>query len=201
LEIAIPDLSGLKPNSLQLTLYQVTGRVPEDYKIYALVLNFVRVVDLALQDFENCRTSLFRYWNRKDNSTVPLGFLILGAGHFEACISNVKRAIELLKAIRGHSGLRPSTQALVRQGYKVLNNNVEKAVTNMRNAVQHLYGDIKKGAIVHGQAIYPSSTDNDGMKLGQHKILFSDLAAWVTELHTLSQNLILDWHNCYVQES
>lgn len=197
MEISIPDLSGLKPNSLQLTLSQVTGRIPEDYKVYALVLNFVRLVDFASLDFENCRTSLLKYWKRRDNSTVPLGFLILGAGHFEACITNLKRAIEFLKAIRGYSGLKPSTQTLIRQKYNVLNGRVEKAVTDMRNCVQHLYGDVKKGLIADGQPIYPSSSDLDGMKLGQHKILFSDLAAWLTELHTISENLILDWKNCY----
>jgi len=199
LGIEIPDLSGLKPKSLQLTLYGVTGRAADDYKVYALVLNFVRVVDMALQDFLNCRMSLMEYWNRTDSSTVPLGFLILGAGHFEACVGNLKRATELLKAIRGYDGLNSSTQALVRQKYTVLNTHVEKTVTDMRNAIQHLYGDIKKGAIVEGQAIYPSSTAKDGMRLGQHKILFSDLAAWLTELHTLSQNLVSDWHRCYVQ--
>jgi hypothetical protein len=197
MEICIPDLSGFKPNSLQLTLFQITGRVPGDYKVYALVLNFVRLVDLALMDFENCRTSLLRYWRRIDNSTVPLGFLILGAGHFEACITNLNRAIEFLKAMRGYSGLNPSTHALVRQRYAVLNGHVEKAVADIRNAIQHLYGEVKKGSISEGQPIFPSSSEVDGMKLGPHKIVFSDLASWLTELHTISGNLVIDWKKSY----
>lgn len=195
MEIYIPDLSELRPCSLDLALLKITGLGHNDYQAYALIVNFVRVVDMASLDFQNCRASLLNFWSRSDNSTVPLGFLIIGAGHFEACISNLKRAIEFLKAIRGYSSLNQSAQTLVRKKYTVISGTVEKAVTDMRNAIQHLYGDIKKGSISDGQPVYPSSTDMDGMKLGQYKILFIDLASWLKELHMISHELVIDWKN------
>lgn len=196
--LKVPNLSGLKLNSPALMPMLIVGEKPRDHIFVALVVNLVRIVDIGLTDYLNMRKCLLKYWYRKNSSSVPLGFLLLAAGHFEACISNLKRAIVHLKKIRGFSTVPRTTNDLLRKKYGVLSGKVEGRVTKMRDSIQHLEKRIREGKIRKGEAIYPSSSDKDGMKLGSHKIKFDELAQWIQELHTLCAALVVDWriHYC-----
>ena len=179
---------------------RISGEEPENYRFGALVTNLVRIVDIGLADFVNMRECLLKYWNRKDSSAVPIGFLLLAAGHFEACIGNLKRAIVHLKKIRGFNTISDTTKALLRQNYGILAGKVEGQITKMRDAIQHLEKRIHKGDIRKGEAIFPSSSEKDGMKLGTQKIGFEELAQWIWELHTLCTALVKEWRVHYRKE-
>lgn len=190
----IPDLSELKPRStFFLVNYIFRGAGPKHREAYALVMNFVRLVDLAISEYELARKAMLQF--KETTESLALGQAIRASGHYEVCVSALKRAIDHLKAIRGHPmvPLVPqSLQDLLPRGINVLSGRVESQVTDLRNAIQHLEKVIKKGEILEGQAI-ALAVNEDDIELGSNKILHSDLAKWLQELHELSSKVAKYW--------
>ena len=191
LDFSIPNLAELRPRSTFFAVNRLfRGAGPQNPEAYALVVNFVRLADLAINEFELGREAILQF--KASNENLALGRAIRASSHFETCISTLKRAIDHLKAIRGHRKVPPSLKYLLPRGINVLSGDVESQVANMRHAIQHLEGRIKKGEILAGQPIILAINEND-IELGAYRIRYSDLADWLKELHNLASKVSNYW--------
>jgi hypothetical protein len=181
---SIPDLSALKLKSGTLLLHRAfRAGGPKDYIAFALVMNFIRMVDLAVSAYQNGREDILEF--PKDRQTIQYGLMMNASGNFELCVDLIKRAISFLKAIKAHKDVPQSMKDLVPKGTIVLSGGVEKKVTDMRGAIQHLEERIRKGKIKNGQphALYPKE---DGIHLGTNKISYKSLSEWLIAFNKIA---------------
>lgn len=185
----VPNLSSLDQHSPFFMFNRYfRGAGPKNYEAYALVMNFIRLVDLAICEYENGRNVLEEFLASKNNSIVS-HLPIFASNHFEVCISTLKRIINYLKKLRGHPNVPRSLKNLLPKNSKVLSSQVENLITNMRHAIEHLENKIQYGEITFGQALCIMPVE-DGIELGKYKILFRDLAEWLREVHKYSNELV-----------
>lgn len=179
-----PNLSELDELSLGFALNHILNNSGNyNHTDYALVMNFVRLVDLAIREYENGRRKLCESQN---NNTARLWLTIVASGHFEVCITTIKRTIGHLKGIRSNKTIRDNLP----QSIKILNGKSEKQITDMRNAIQHFDEQIKKGEIKKGQPLFIIPTET-AIELGAYTIQFADLSSWLRELHKCASSLAL----------
>lgn len=186
----IPDLSELRCLSIDFLSRYIIGVGPKDRTAYALVMNFVRLADFAIIEYELAREAMHRF--KETTESLALSQVIRAMGHYEVCVSTLKRAIDHLKAIRGHRTVPQPLKDLLPRGIKVLSGTVEGQVTDMRHAIQHLVTRIMSGEILPGQMHALVVRAND-IELGSYKIRHSDLAEWLKELHELSCKVVNYW--------
>lgn len=158
-----------------------------DYETYALLMNFMRLMDLAIREYENGRRLLDEF--KAPSSSFRLSPIFLASGHFEGCVSTLKRVINYVKVIRSHPKVPQDLKVLLPGRLTVLRGHVEKQITDLRDAIQHLENQIQKGEIAPGDAICLEPSQH-GLNLGKHKVLYSDLAGWLQELHCHGEKLL-----------
>ena len=154
------------------------GGGPTDLTVYALWVNFIRLVDVSVREYELAR-------RRIDGKSPNLPRINVATGHFESLLSTLKRAIAHLKALRSHRDAPTSLKRLLPGRSKVLSGSVEKRVTGMRDAIQHLDEKVIKGAIHKGEPVC-LVPEIQGVRLGNFNISYQELASWIQELHHLA---------------
>ena len=175
----MPDLSGLNSKtSLTLLLNRTfAGGGPKDSRSYALVMNFIRVVDVLVTEYESARESLTEFVNTPNNVISPL---LVATGSFELCITTMVRAINL--------GRRVRKDIRIARKMAVLSDVVWGRVNDMRNAIEHIDGQIANNTWVPGEPVC-LIVKNDRLELIGKEIEYSELAGWITQLQKLSENL------------
>ena len=143
----MPDLPRLNSKtSLTLLLNRVfAGGGPKDPKSYALVMNFIRVVDVLVTEYESARESLAKFVNTPNDVISPL---LVATGSFELCITTMVRAVNLGRRIR--RGRRGPT---ISKKMSVLSDTVWERVNGMRNAIEHIDSELANGSWVPGHKI------------------------------------------------
>lgn len=183
----VPDLSTLGTKSPLLALERMfRGGGPSDPIVYGLTMNFVRLADSSLQSYERGRLALEDYMDARESGGLDLSSFLIATSSFEQCMESIKRAINFLKAIRGSIGTPQALKDALPRPIGILSGRVEGVVTGMRDAIQHLEGDIQGGAIVSGDPLALMPVD-DAVELGVMRITYSDLSGWVHELNQLAE--------------
>jgi len=177
----MPDISDLTDiNTLGLMLNVIFRKAgPTDYQARALWTNYVRLVDQVVREYNAARKELQLYVNTPNNVMSPL---FVCTGHFESCITTMKRAIVFARRMRRHKN-GPQIGK-----YEVLASSGKKIV-DLRDAIEHLDEDILKGNIPQGSSIL-LKVNSDSLELAGNEIFFSDLAKWIRELHKIASELI-----------
>lgn len=180
----MPDLSELpSDNSILLMFHRaLAGGGPRSPESYALVANYVRIVDASLAEYHAMRAALIRYVTTPNEVIYPLYEAI---SHAEACITNLLRAIRIARRIRNdRSG--PSLDRRI----DVLSDSVADRVRDLRNEIQHL-----DEVLLDGTWQPPSAhcliTRDDRIELYGKEILYSELAGWIGTLHRMSSELAI----------
>lgn len=181
----IPNLSGLPVHSHGVVLNRFfRGGGPKDDVVYALWMNFVRLADVAVREYELARSVLMSSDRSKISRTI------VAIGHFESLLTTLKRCIDHLKALRGNRATPQSMKNLLPRRLKVLTGGVERRITKMRDSIQHLERDLITGCIIQGEPVCLKPSKN-GIELGNQKISYTEIAVWVRELHDLAGNVVL----------
>ena len=178
----MPDLSSLNSKtSLTLLLNRVfAGGGPKDPKSYALVMNFIRVVDVLVTEYESARESLAKFVNTPNDVISPL---LVVTGSFELCITTMVRAINLGRRIR-----RDRRGPTISRKMSALSDAVWERVNGMRNAIEHIDSELANGSWVPGEPVC-LLLKNNRLELAGREILYSELAGWITQLQQLSEEL------------
>ena len=178
----MPDLSDLNSKaSLMLILNRMfAGGGPKDSKSYALVMNFIRIVDKLVVEYESARASLSEYINTPNNVISPL---LVATGECESCITTMVRAINLGRRIR-----RDQNGPQLARTIPVLAKAVGSRANDMRNAIEHIDGQIVKDTWVPGEPVC-LLLKNDRLELIGEELEYSELAAWISQLQQLAEQL------------
>jgi hypothetical protein len=180
LDFEVPDLSGLGKHSTRLALrrfFQNAG--PQDHTTYALVMNSVRLSDLAIREYEEGRSMLIRFATTTD---FGLTYAIVASGHFEACLSALHRAFRHLDALRRCNSAPVELKRLIPSDLVERNKPPAREINDLRDATLHLDERITDGDLAQGEAACIMPTQ-DSLEIGKHRLSFVRLATWLRRLH------------------
>jgi hypothetical protein len=182
----MPDLSHLNAMmSLNFLLNRVFGGGgSSDAKSYAFAMNFVRIVDILLLDYEKVRIELVRYINSPNHVISPL---LIATGSCEALIGTALRAIKIARRMRSDRNA-PANAPVIQRRISVLADSIADRIGGMRDAIQHIDGQIAGNTWSPGDAVC-LFLKNDRMELAGQHILYSEMADWVLQLHALSNQV------------
>jgi hypothetical protein len=187
--VKLEDLSSLKKVSPFYALKVVfLGHRPKDDLAYALVMNFIRMVDQILYSYQDAFHNLCKCRNMK------MAHIIYAISSLENCITSLQRAQKLLKALRRNDGIPQELKELIPRDIKVIQNKIIKNVNDVRNAIMHIEDKLVNGEISSENANLCLIPNEANIEIGKYKIEFIDLALWIKELHKYA--LILnDYHD------
>jgi hypothetical protein len=122
----MPDLSNLSANaSLTFVLNRVfAGGGPKDPKSYALVMNFIRIVDHLVAEYEQTWAALTEFVNTPNNVISPIFY---ATNYCESCISTMIRAVRLGRRIRNDRKSPPLAKKI-----PVFSDQIWDRINNMR---------------------------------------------------------------------
>ncbi len=171
------------------------GSVTGDPQVNALSTTFVRLVESALIDYRQAREAVFEFWA---DSGFPLGIMHLAISRYEACVSDMSRAVRCFRRLRRHESLPEELRmALNVVRPRFVADQIYERLSNLRNEVQHLEDHIINGKIEPTQTFTlrpdgpeePHPTDSgqtvktvDRLRIGGQELLISDLAIWLVEM-------------------
>lgn len=144
-----------------------------DFAAAAYSRNFVRVCDLAIQEYTLAREALIEFINTPNNIMNPL---FVATGHLEQCIHAMRRAIRFARHKNGARLPR----------IDVISSNVEWKIQNMRDAIEHTDERIRKQEIQQGEFLM-LAVKSDSIELDGKEISYTELAEWLKQLHDLSE--------------
>jgi hypothetical protein len=139
---------------------------------------YILATDKALRAYHRGRDLLSAY-STSENRTV---LLFEGIGEFETCVSTLRRALRLAERMATHQ----ENPEISREQRRLLDS-YQRAVRPVRDAVEHMDDDIAKGQGREGEPVMLAvSQDGSRLEIGQHHLLFTSLAAALTQLHSLA---------------
>ena len=158
------------------------GGGPSEQKSYALLMNFVRIVDKLVADYERTRANLIDYVNTPNNVMAPL---IYATNNCESCITTMIRAIRLGRRIR-----RDPNGPQIAKKISVLSDSVWNKLNSMRIAIEHIDDQIVNNTWAPGQPVC-LIIKNDRLEVVSEEITYVELANWVQQLNDLAGKLAL----------
>ena len=178
----MPDLSGLNAKvSLTLLLNRTfRGGGPKNPKSYAFVMNFIRIADKLIVDYERTRAALNEYLSTPNNVISPL---IYATNNCESCVTTMVRAIK-----PGHRIRRDQNGPTIARKMSVLSDSVWHRVNGVRRAIEHFDERIRDNTWVPGDPLC-LLLKSDRLELMGEEILYVELADWVRELNDLAIQL------------
>ena len=146
---------------------------PSDFAAAAYSRNFIRLCDLAIQEYNLARKELIKYVSTSNNVMSPL---FVATGHLEQCIHAIRRAIRFA---RHKNGPRlPRTE--------VISSSVEYRIRDLRDAIEHTDERVREQKIKQGEFLMLAVNSNS-IALEGKEIFYSELAEWLKQLHQLSE--------------
>jgi hypothetical protein len=179
----MPDLSTLPDKQmLNVALDALFGgarkpRHPTSAPELGLWMNFVRLTDKAVREYEAARSEAGTYVNRPNNNTMSPMFRAID--HLENCIDATHRAILNQGRLRTAGFGRGAPQATGRQA---------TLIRLVRNTVEHMDERLANSKLKAGQpvALVPSDT---GVTVGALFLPYRDLASCIAKLHRTTVHL------------
>ena len=148
---------------------------PYSPKASRLFTAFLLVVDKAAREYSAGRELLVAYASSSNNTKL----FIDGLGRYETCVTTTKRAFRLFDRIKNEREI-PSVERLTRNLALVY----DKHITDIRDAIEHIDGDIVKGELADGEP-HLLLVDKAGtqLELGGYALTFAALHSAIVNLH------------------
>lgn len=194
IEFDVPEISEYASGFPQYWLKIVFIQSPStQYQINALTSTYVRLVEAAIVEYHAGAAKLKEFWNT--HTSFNLGAMHRSMSHFEACISDMHRATNCFRRLRG--GQDPLCAVLRTEKAQFANDTVADVFRAIRNEIHHLEGSVMDGTIRDGQpfALHPDGLEKphptepgqtiktiDRLVIGSHEVLLRDLATWLKEM-------------------
>ena len=141
------------------------------------------VTDKAIREYKAGRETLAAY----SKSQNELLIMFDGVGRMETCIGSAKRALRLL----GRIGTTKSRLAVDRTLRK-LAQSPEKAITSIRDAIEHIDGIIVDATTLKPGDAHLLAIDHAGknLEIGTERMTFDALAASLRSLHNTGVQML-----------
>jgi hypothetical protein len=142
-----------------------------DFRSYAI--NFIRRIEQASYEYEQGRTFLGRYLQRR-NEAISQYYRALS--HFEQCIALIIQAAKFLE--------RLGPAKLFKQG----SNPDLETLNRVYNASKHMEGQIAKGRLPT-DAITAVWITNDGLECRDGRMAFKEIRGFIVEGHEVARQV------------
>lgn len=178
------------------------GPVSSNYQIIALAGTYVRLVEAALIEYRLGATTLRDYWSSQ--TSFNLGAMNRSISHFENCLSDMYRAINCYRRLRRHKDKDALCLSLNIEKPSFATDTVADHLGRMRHEIHHLEELVMDERVKRGDPIAlmpngpetphptePNQTNKliDRLAIGQRELLFSNLAAWLTEMGRYAEKI------------
>jgi hypothetical protein len=154
----------------------------------AQFLNFIRLVDKTLLEYEPARFDLQNYVN-SDNRT---SLFMRCVDHMENCVDSLHRSFLHL------DGLRTSIYRERQRTNEPLpdihrdelpKSSNRKRIDNIRDAIQHMDDRISKGRAGADIAPIGLNVKSDSVELDHEEIYYAELALWIQQIYRVAEQL------------
>lgn len=177
-------LDKLKPN-LPVSVLNVSfrGGGPADVRSRRHHTHFIRVVDLAVEEYEVARRS--QEYSDTNLSAARIDAAFHAISHLELSVVTARRALAALEAIASDPG-SPEIDRLQRR----LIRSLEKEVKDVRDFIVHTDEKIRAGLIKEGES-HALRIERGGStaSIGQHRLSLSEFSSLLEKLHELASSL------------
>ena len=176
--------------------------VSADYQIFALASTYVRVVESALIEYRLGQERLREFWETGD--TFKLSAAHRAITHFETCLSNMYRATNCFRRLRRHRVKDPLSLELNKHRPAFASDPIAKRFNQLRHEVHHMEELVTNGQLKQGQQFvlgptgpevaHPTEPNQtiktiDRLAIGEHELLFNELAAWLQEMKAIADKI------------
>jgi hypothetical protein len=183
-ELVMPPVDDMyNRNSLNANLDRLHGnnpRVPTSKTLVGLWMNFVRLTDKALLEYDAARAELINYLYPPDDGTHRLSPYLRAVDRLENCISATHRAVLDAKALQA-SGVGRSGPKLTEPQ--------ERRLREIRNTIEHtderLIGPKgnRKAIVFQPGEPFTLRLANRAMVLGIHRLTYMELAGDIAKMY------------------
>jgi hypothetical protein len=165
------------------------------YHINALTSTYVRLVEASLIEYQSGEARLREFWGA--SSSLNLRAMHQSMSHFEACLSNIYRAINCYRRLRRDKEHDPISRHLKAEKAGFATDAAVERFRAIRNAIHHLEAMVVDGTIAEGQPFmlspdgpevaHPTEANQtiktiDRLTIGGREVRFAELAALLTEM-------------------
>lgn len=155
---------------------------PRDDILRRHFVNFVRLADLCVAEYERARLHLTDSLPGSDNR---LGSLLSAIAHLELCVICVRRTMNALDSVVRHPE-SPEIPRIDRRAISAFENSLRPT----RDTIVHIESDISKGDIAMGEShVLMVSEDGRTASIGSHNLRLTDLGNAIRRLHALAGEL------------
>lgn len=191
-ECKMPDLSGLDYLMNRLIIQENFGKPGLSQKTRSYRINFVRLVDRALEEYHEARKLILAQIAEMNRSPKEMSrdgrilYLLKFPDHIETCINAVRRLYKLLERINAEKESLGLPRELRRQV------ETEKGtIVKIRGAIEHVDELIQKDEIAVGKPIMAAGSENwDAVVVADEEIKFEDLAMVLRKMHEIALYLL-----------
>ena len=158
----------------------IFGQGKLDKKFYLNRLNFVRLAEKAVEDYEEARNLILK-------QTKTINFLDIWriTNKLEDCILTVRRVFRVFERIKNNKN-----GFFVERIEKKLLKNYEKTVTDVRDLIEHIEKEIDRDSIPQDRTIaLTPNKDASIIFIGRKEIRVEDLANIIERFYKLSLEL------------
>jgi hypothetical protein len=195
--IEIPDITDFPNGFPGYWLNNIfKGSISLSYSTNALVTTYIRLVEAALTEYRLGQVRLREFWNTHDS--LNLGAIHKSIAHFEACLTDMHRAIRCFNRLRKNRNVPQEFRIFLSlDKLTFVADNVTDRLKNMRDAIHHIEEKVFDGTILDGSSftLRPDGPETpisdepgqslkliDRLTIGDMEITFSELAKWLVEM-------------------
>lgn len=204
LTLNIPDIDSFQDGFPRFWLKTMfVGTITSSPRANALISTYVRLVEASLTEYRLGKERTKQFWDTHDS--INLSAIHKGIAHFEACISDMHRAITCFCHLRNDKDIPENLKGMfqhVRPAFVA--DRIAGRLRTMRNAVHHLEQELLEGRMPEGASytLRPDGPETpvvgepgqtiksiDRLTIGGLEITFADLAEWLNELGRFAEQL------------
>ena len=178
------------------------GQPSQDPHVDALASTCMRLVEAAVAKYGLAASALRQFFN--DHSSLGLGAMHRATAHFEACVTDMHRAINVFRRLRNTRDRDPLAVYLAEVKPSFVDDRVATPVRNMRDAIHHFQEKLDKGQFAEGEPIavkpdgpedpHPSQEGQtiktcDRLVIGSHELPFVDIADCLKEMSSAASRI------------
>ena len=205
IELKLPDLTEFPKGFPDYWLNIIfTNNQPLSYKVRAIITSYVRLVEAAMTEYCQARSLIHAVWN--DNLSTRLGDHNRAVANFEACLTNMHRAVRFMIQIRRRIDIPKDLKSQILPKPQFTEARISDRIRNVRDAIHHLDEKIIDGSLSENtpfalQATGPETPipDEPGqtlkaidrLKIGRLEIKLMELHKWLVEMGRCAEQISL----------
>jgi hypothetical protein len=148
-----------------------------DPQVRSYIHSYILATDKALRAYNAGRRLLLEYASSQNRTTL----LFEGLAELETCITTVKRCLRLITRMGAHR----ENPDIARQQRRLIET-YDAEITALRDAIEHVDGDIFAGGGAGVPGVLHISRDGTLLQVSRHQLTFQRLAECLGELHNVS---------------